>query len=203
MRVISASSPRGHRLRPKQERINFRGARRPSTREIDEACAQVRRSGVVPVLAARLRRRRDAAARLSVFGYEVALTLHGYTKGHRMVLVEIVRLINSFGPHTLHLLRMPDWHYDGCYDRFQRLHSAASAALDEGWEHVDIETGEITRVDRKWYRLRTLRAAVDLDLVRGCGLAVDGTDMETWNHLHGDVEAVDPDGEPDRNEDDE
>ena len=201
--MTATSHQHGRRHMPKQIRISFRGARTPRTDEVDKALTQVRRSGVVPLISVRLKRRSDAERRLSLLGYEVALTLHGWSKGHQMHLVDIVRLINAFKPHTLSLLRMPDWHYDGSYDRLQRLHRRVSAALNEGWRHVDPQTGEVVWIDRQWYRLAVMRAPVPLDLVRGCALDVDGTGMDTWGHLHGDRSTVDADGEPEPDEDDE
>jgi hypothetical protein len=193
--MTGPSVVRGHRHLPKRLRLNFRGARAPSTRELDEAIGQVRRSGVVPVIAFHLHRRRDAESRCSVKGYEVAITLHGYLKAHRMALIDIVRLMNALSHDALNLLGMPRWTPIGSYDRFQRLHSRVSAALDEGWNHIDPATGDIVRVDRDWYRGRVLLAAVPTDVVEGCALALDGTDMPTWGRLHGDVETVDLDGE--------
>jgi hypothetical protein len=203
MCVSAASNPRGRRHLPKQQRINFGGARPPRTDEVDEAIAQVRRSGVVPIISERLHRRRDAERRLSIFGYEVALTMHGWTKGHQMHLVDIVRLINAFRSHMLALLRMPDWHYDGCYDRVQRLHTRVATELDRGWSHVDPRTREVVAVDRDWYRAQVVHAPVPLHLVRGCALAIDGTGMDTWGRLHGDRSTVDADGESDPDEDDD
>jgi hypothetical protein len=200
--MTAASPARPRRELPKQERINFRGARPPRTREIHEAIAQVRQSGVVPVLQARLNRRADANRRLSILGYETAVTLHGWTRHHRMHLVEVVRLINAFTPSTLRLLGMPDWHYDGCYDRFQRLFTAISRALKHGWHHADPDTNVTTFIDLNWYRQRAGLAPVPLDLIRGCALAIDGTDMETWGRIHGDRSTVELDGEPEPDEDD-
>lgn len=194
---------RGRRHLPKQIRMNFRGARRPSSREVDEAVAEVRRSGVVDVIASRLRRRPDAEARLSLFGYEVALTLRGYEKAHQMHLVDVVRLINTLDHTTLRRLRMPNWTYVGCYDRFQRLHARVSSVLGVGWRHVDPATGQILKIDRDWYRTEVQRAAVALDLVVGCALTVDGTPMPTWGRLHGDTETINLDGEVELDEEDE
>jgi hypothetical protein len=201
--VTTASHPRGRRHLPKQQRINFGGARSPRTGEIDEALADVRRSGVVPILSARLHRRADAERRLSLLGFHVALTLHGWTKGHQMHLVDVVRLINALKPETLRLLQMAEWQYAGSYDRFQRLHTRIASALQQGWMHVDRLTGESSQIDLNWYRGRVVGAPVPPDLVRGCALAIDGTGMETWGRLHGDRSTVDPDGEPDIDVDDE
>jgi hypothetical protein len=163
--------------------MNYRGARRPPKREIREAIEQVHHSGVVKVIEPRLRRRRDARARLSLLGSEVALTLHGYVKGHDMHLVDVVRLINPLDSATLVALGMPNWTYDGCYDRFHRLHKRVAAALLEGWLHIDPSTGEETIIDRAWYLTTIERAAVPLELVKGCVLAIDWTGMDTWARL--------------------
>ncbi len=187
---------RGHRHLPKRIRMDYTGARQPTRREVVEAIDQVERSGVVEVVGARLQRRRDAERRLSYLGYEVALTLHGDTKGHKMHLVEVVRLINALHPAALSTLGMPEWRYDGCYDRFQRLHAQVARALRDGWRHVDATTGEVTVINRRWYMRAVAQGAIDLNQIRGCALAVDATAMESWGRLYGDAALIEADGEP-------
>ncbi len=182
---------------PKNRRLDFRSARRPSDEEIQQARKCVERAGAAVKIERHLKRRSDGIAALSVEGLEVAKALVGFQQGHEMLMINATRILNSLDTDTLDVLGMPRWRYEGCYDRVNRLTSLMSNALAEGFDDVDVETGEITHIDLQWYMDAVVRASVPMEIVQGCALALDGTDMETWAVLHGG-EDVDLDGEEDR-----
>lgn len=191
---MSTRPGRGHRHLPKRLRLDCRPTRQPRSRELGDAILQVHRSGVVPVLDRRLGRRSEARARLSVEGLEVTKALHAYMPGHRMLLVDLVRLVNSYDQVTLARLSMPLWRPDGGYDRIQRLHAHIARELDVGWTDADSTSGEVRRIDHRWYSAAVVRAAIPPGLIDGCALAIDGTAMETWGRLHGSIDAAVADG---------
>ena len=94
----------GHRTRrdlPKSERLILTSTWSHDERELTAAMGFVRRSGVLGPLETAMKMPPAPGSRLSVFGYLVALTLNGSTNGHKATLVEVVRLLNGFGPGWL------------------------------------------------------------------------------------------------------
>jgi hypothetical protein len=189
------AKPSAKSLIPKRKRLDFNCARRPRTKEIDQAMGLVKTAGFAEKMERHLDRRIDARQALSVRGLEVAKALRGFEQGHSMLLIDICRIINTFDKTTLNLVGMPNWKPVGGYDRVERLTGLMAEALDDGFDDVDPDTGEITHIDLQWFIDAVTRAAVPPDLVAGCAIAVDGTDMPTWGALHGAEETVELDGE--------
>jgi hypothetical protein len=78
---------------------------------------------------------------------------------------------------------------DQTYHRVDRLFNKLCDVLDGG-RLVD---GVL--VDAKWLANRLAAAAVPAEFCTSQSVAVDGTDVETWGALHGDLVSVDMDGE--------
>jgi hypothetical protein len=184
----SAPARRGRRHLSKRDRLDLSEEWHPAESLLGEAMTIVKRHGAVPIFAAHLSRRRDGEQRLSVLGFFVAMTLLGMRQGHEATLVALTKIINGFGPGVLRRLGMPGWTPVGSYDRVHRLHKAISEAIEEGFEHIDAKTGEVTRCDAQWFTTTVLRSPIPetmLEWLEGkVALAIDGTEMESCGQFH-------------------
>jgi hypothetical protein len=189
------AKPSSKSLISKRKRLDFDTARKPRTAEIDEAIALVKTAGFANKMERHLARRKDAVFALSVKGLEVAKALRGFEQGHAMLLIDICRIINTFDTTTLKLLGMANWTKTGGYDRVNRLTGLMADALEEGFDDIDPDTGEICHINVQWFIDAVMRAPVPDHLVAGASLAVDGTDMPSWGALQGSEETVELDGE--------
>jgi len=192
---------RGRRGLTKKDRITTKLNWHSSERAFNEAVTAVQRSGVLLPIKEHLRRRRDAEARVSTQGALVALVINGRHEGHKGAATSVMRLLNSFSSTKRLELGMPSWREVGAYDRTQRILAAIAGALDQGWEHLDRESGEITRCDWTWFWTAMLRSPIPDDIMaamRGSiGIAVDGTEVEScamFQFAGGDRITIDGDG---------
>jgi hypothetical protein len=171
----------------------------PSASEVDEAIELVTRAGTAEVLEAVLSRRVDARENVSVLGLLVARIINGSRDGHKAAHIDLARILNALPKETLERLGMGRWHYDGSYDRVQRLVVAVDRILDEGFDCCDPNTEETIRCDWSWYIDRMVLAVIPehvLETMLGnTALAVDGTEMESCGQFHGELAARDADGE--------
>ena len=186
---MAAPARRPNRTLPRQQRIDLEASRAPTDEEWRDAVADIAASGVVGPLERRLNLQDRTSRRLSVFGFLVAMSLVGYGTNHRALIVQVVRLLNSFNPGRLNDLAMPDWSAAAGYDLVQRRITQLADALEAGWTDIDSETGEIVDCDIDWYVRSIQRSTIPADLIEGAALAVDGTDMESCGQFHsGDTE---------------
>jgi len=131
------------------------------------------------------------------------MSLVGYGTNHRALVVQVVRLLNSFTTRRLNDLAMPDWSAAAGYDLVQRRNTQLSAALEDGWTDIDPETGEIVDCDIDWYSRSIQRSTIPAGLIEGAALAVDGTDMESCGQFHSGDTEIAYDGEAEYPNDDE
>ena len=187
------------RYRSKQERLILTSTWSHDERELTAAMELVRKSGVLGPLETAMKMPPAPGSRLSVFGYLVALTLNGSTNGHKATLVEVVRLLNGFGPGALDRLGMRRWRRPGAYDVVHRFHKRLAALLDAAPEVLDQESGELVTCDWAWFERRLLLAAIPEEVMAtmagSTDLAIDGMEMESCGRLCGEPSDIDYDGE--------
>ena len=193
------SQPKRGRYRSKHERLVLTSTWSHDERELSAAMALVRQSGVLGPLETVMKVPPAPSSRLSVLGYVVALTLNGSTLHHKATLVDMVRLLNGFGPGTLDRLGMRGWRRVGAYDHVHRFHKRLAALLDAAPEVLDTGTGELVTCDWAWFKRRLLLAAIPDEvmapMVGNTDLALDGTEMESCGRLCGEPSDIDYDGE--------
>ena len=193
---MAAPVRRANRSLPRQQRIDLQASRAPTNREWREAVTDIGASGVVGPVERRLKLQDRTSSRLSTKGLLVALSLVAYETGHRALIVQVVKLLNSFTQKRLDELAMPHWPNNSSgYDLVQRRVAQLTEALDEGWVEVNTETGEILDFDIDWYTRSIQRSTVPVELVKGAALAVDGTDMESCGQFHSGETEIAHDGE--------
>lgn len=149
------------------------------------ACATVDRANVVEPLSAHLDAEVGRHRTMTLRGALVACQLNALARHHRAHLIEVARVINAMTGDQRAALGFT--HHDPAqtYDRLDRLFTKLAAVLDAG----------IPGLDAKWLANRLALAAVPEEFRTSSSVAVDGTDVETWGALHGDVTSVDLDGE--------
>ncbi len=196
---LGSSGPKRGRYRSKQERLVLTSTWSHKERELTAAMDLVRRSGIVKVLETLLDVPPSPISRLSVFGYLVALTLNGSTLHHKATIVDMVRLLNGFGPGALERLGMRAWRSVGAYDHVHRFHKRLAALLDAAPEVLDADTGELVTCEWAWFQRRLLLAAVPDEvkatMAGNTDLALDGTEMESCGQLVGEPSDIDYDGD--------
>jgi hypothetical protein len=196
---LGPSEPKRGRYRSKHERLVLTSTWSHDERELSAAMALVRQSGVLGPLETVMKMPPAPGSRLSVFGYLVALTLNGSTLHHKATLVDIVRLLNGFGPGALDRLGMRAWRRVGAYDHVHRFHKRLAALLDAAPEVLDADTGELVTCDWAWFKRRLLLAAIPDEVMATMAgktdLAIDGIEMESCGRLCGEPSEIDYDGE--------
>ena len=194
------AAARGRRHLPKRLRLrDVSDGWHPAASEVDEAIDLVTRAGVAHALEELLARRTDARQRLSVLGLEVARIINASRDGHHGSHLELLRILNDLPNETLERLGMDRWRRRGGYDRVQRLTAALERVLDEGVEYLNPKTGDTVVCDWAWHARSMLLSPIPADLLDAMegntALAVDGTEMESCGQFHGELAAVDADGE--------
>jgi len=193
---VGTPARRANRSLPRQQRIDLQASRAPTNREWCDAVTDIGASGVIGPVERRLKLQDRTSSRLSTKGLLVALSLVAYETGHRALIVQVVKLLNSFTPKRLNELAMPHWPNNSSgYDLVQRRVTQLTEALNEGWAEVNTETGEIFDFDIDWYTRSIQRSTVPVELVKGAALAVDGTDMESCGQFHSGETEIVHDGE--------
>ena len=175
--------------------VDTSGGRAPTEAEFAAAREIVERSGVLPVLEARIDSPVGRPRSLSVQGFLVGAQLNALRRHHQAHLVEIARTLNALSPAQLELLGVRCWDPKEAYDRVARLFVKLVAALQRGWD-ADVQ-GTTVRIDAGWVSNRIAQASIPNELRISASLAVDGTDVETWGALRGDAETVEVDAETD------
>ncbi len=184
---------------PKSQRLILTSTWSHNEREFTAVTEHVRSSGVLGPLEVLMGMPRTPRRRLSVLGYLVVLTLNGSTNGHKAKLLDLVRLLNGFGPAALDRLGMRGWRRVGSYDLVHRVHKRLSARLDAAKEVLDPDTGAVVTCDWTWFESHMYDATVPEVVMKGMvgnvDLAIDGTEMESCGRLQGEPSDIDYDGE--------
>lgn len=195
MRREPIDPDRPKRLLPKNRRLDFDCERSPRSNEIDDAIAFIKHAGVAHMLEEHLARRSDAVSALTVRGLLVATQLVGFARNHKMLFIDVTRILNTLDRPTLNILEMPNWKVNGSYDRVENLMDKIDDALTDGFDCINFATGEKTHVDAYYYANAVIRASVADDLVKDAAIAIDGTDLPTWGAMHTGPDEVELDGE--------
>lgn len=163
-------------------RLETDRARRPRSSEVNEAIAIVDRSGVVPVLSARLDRPVGRPRSLSVKGLLVAMVLNGLADGHQAQIRAIAATLNALTGQQRRDLGIRNWDPREAYRRTDRLFNKLAQALDDTWSaEVD---GHTVTIDGDWLLNRLAPAGIDPNLPASGAVAVDGTAVPTTARLH-------------------
>lgn len=104
-------------------------------------------------------------------------------------------MLNSLTDRQRDDLRIRNWDPDQAYDRVDQLFNLLAAATDEGWDAV--VDGQPVHIDTDWVPDRVLAASLKDVPAWSSSVAVDGTDIETWGRLHGQLDEADLDGDHD------
>jgi hypothetical protein len=190
--LTSASKGRQRRARAP---IHTTGGRPPTAAEFATARRMVEISGVLEPLRAQLDHADGRPRSLSVEGLLVAMQVNALRRHHAAEIVEVARVLNTFSARQLDELEITDWNAVEAYDRTDRLFNLLDKALKKGWDAV--VDSEPVRIDADWFFERWLRASLVGLPATSSAVAIDGTDIETWGRLHGQLTEDDLDGEAD------
>jgi len=149
------------------------------------ACGIVDRSGVVHVLAPLLDAELGRHRTITVRGALVACQLNALARHHQGHLVEVARVVNAMTDDQRQALGFARHDPTQTYDRIDRLFLKLAKVLEAGHPGVTA----------KWMANAIARAAIPDEYRTSASVAVDGTDVETWGALHGDVASVAVDGD--------
>ena len=173
--------------------IDTTGGRPPSSQEYSLAREIIRRAGILEPLQARLERGVGRPASLGIEGFLVAAQLNALAKHHVAHVAQIANVLNALSDLQRANLGIRNWNPTKAYHNVDRAFVRLAKALGEGWEaEVD---GTTVMVNSEWVANRIARAAIPPEVIRSSSVAVDGTPLETWGRLHGDVETIDLDTE--------
>jgi hypothetical protein len=165
--------------------LDTSGGRPTTAAELNVARQLVDRSGLVELLGPHIDAEVGRPRTLSLLGFLVAAQLNALHRHHQAHLVEIARVLNALTDDQRSSVGIVAWDPDEVYLRVERLFAKLAQVLDSG------EAG----IDAAGFANRLARAAIPKDLLTSKSVAVDGTDVETWGALHGEVTTVELDGE--------
>jgi hypothetical protein len=97
----------------------------------------------------------------------------------------VARTLNALNDAQRAQLGITSWDPTESYPRVARLFTKLCGVLEV----------EEAGVDATWFANQLARAAVPKEFLLSKAVAVDGTDVETWGALHGEVVSVELDGE--------
>ncbi|HEY5024052.1 MAG TPA: hypothetical protein VII76_03675 [Acidimicrobiales bacterium] len=117
------------------------------------------------------------------------MLVNGLRRHHQAHLVEYARLVNGLTDEQRETLGFTRHDPDQSYDRIERLFLRLCCVLDAG-HTVEIE-GRRQLLNATWFANCLPRAAIPNEMLVSSSWAVDGTDVETWAVLHGQVEVLD------------
>jgi hypothetical protein len=188
------------KIRRSRAPIDTSGSRPPTTAEFSTARRVVKSSGILPALQGRLDHILGRRRSLSIEGLLVAMQINGLRRHHQATVAEFARALNSFTSRQQADLGIRNWDPKEAYDRTDRLFNRLSHALEEGW--VVSVGGSTVHVDAGWVAQQLLAASLQDVPVWSTSFAVDGTDIDTWGRLQGQLDETDLDGDPDDERDD-
>jgi hypothetical protein len=180
-------------IRRSRAPIDTSGGRPPTTAEFATARRIVTSSGVLPVLQGRVDHVLGRRRSLSVEGLLVAMQINGLRRHHQATVAEFARVLNSFSHRQRSGLGIRDWDPKEAYDRADRLFNLLSHALEEGWDAI--VAGSSAHIDASWIAQRLLGSSLQDMPVWSTSVAVDGTDIDTWGRLQGQLDEADLDGD--------
>ncbi|MDQ6947048.1 MAG: hypothetical protein M3256_12480 [Actinomycetota bacterium] len=122
---------------------------------------------------------------ISLTGLLVACQLNALARHHKGHLIEVARVINALTGEQRQRLGIVDHDPDRTYDRVDRAFTKLAAILESG----------VAGITAKDFANKLAQAAVPEESRQSSSVAVDGTDLETWGALHGEVTTVALDGE--------
>ncbi|MHB8465724.1 MAG: hypothetical protein ACYDH6_23705 [Acidimicrobiales bacterium] len=165
--------------------LDASGGRATSAHELQLACGIVDRSGVVDVLEPHMTADVGRHRTISLRGLLVACQLNALVRHHHAHLIEVARIINALTDDQRNQLGIVRHDPAQTYDRVDRTFTKLAGLLDSGGAGVNA----------KWMANQLALAAVPDEFRLSTSVAVDGTDVETWGALHGEVTTVALDGE--------
>lgn len=184
MKTADALRAPGHSLRHRPP-LDHTGGRPTTAHDLQLASGIIHRSGVVDVLAplldAELGRHRTVTDR----GALIACQVKALSRHHHAHLIEVTRVVNAMTDEQRAALGFTKHDPAQTYDRLDRLFLKLATMLEAGHSGVSA----------KWMANAIANAAIAEEYRQTATVAVDGTDVETWGALHGDVASVDLDGD--------
>ncbi|MEX0985429.1 MAG: hypothetical protein WD096_10335, partial [Actinomycetota bacterium] len=181
------------KIRRSRAPIDTSGSRPPTPTEFITARRVVASSGVLSVLQARLDHTVGRHRSLSIEGLLVAMQINGLRRHHQATLAEVARVLNSLTAAQREDLGIRDWKPTQAYDRADQFFNRLNGALEEGWDVMF--DGVVTRIDVAWFADRLVEASLEDVPAWSRSVAVDGTDIDTWGKLHGELDDTDFDGD--------
>jgi hypothetical protein len=165
--------------------LDASGGRPTTCHELQLACGIVDRSGVAPVLEPHFDAEVGRHRTISLRGLLVACQLNALARHHRAHLIEVARVINALTHEQRDRLGILDHDPAQTYHRVDRTFTKLADILDAG----------LVGITAKWLANQLALAAIPEEFRTSSSVAVDGTDVETWGALHGEVTTVTLDGE--------
>jgi hypothetical protein len=173
--------------------IDCCGGRPTSSAEMSTARSVIGASGVLEPLAPFMTSPVGRPSTLNLEAFLVAAQLNALARHHRAHLVQIARVLNALSAEQRASLGLVRWDEDEAYFRVERLFVKLCKVLESA--HESKVAGEPRRLDAAWFANAIARAAVPPELRVSTSIAVDGTDVETWGALRGELAIVDVDGD--------
>jgi len=168
----------------KRTPLDVSGGRPTSAAEFKTAVDVIRRSGVLKVLEPAFTHEGGRPRALPLLAFLVAAQLNAMARHHVEHLVEIARVLCALTDEQRASLGIANWSEDEAYARVDRCFVDLCEVLARDRDHDDT-----------WFANALAKASVPEDMRTSASVAVDGTDVETWGALHGDLETVELDGE--------
>jgi hypothetical protein len=175
------------RVRPRfRAPIDTSRGHAPTDAEFRRARDIVACSRVLDPLRRKLDSRTGRPRSLTLEAFLMLLAINGLRRHHQGHVVSLARILNSLTPSQLHDLGIRDLDPRQSYDRLDRLFNKVAAALDAGWD--DDVDGRVRRIDAAWVLDRLIQASLNDLPIRSSSLAVDGTAIEGWGHMRGEMD---------------
>jgi len=165
--------------------LDSSGGRPTTGHELQVAFGIVDRSGVIPMLEPHFDAEVGRHRTISLRGLLVACQLNALARHHKAHLIEVARVINALTDEQRDRLGIVDYDPDQTYHRVDRTFTKLAGILDFG----------LVGINAKWLANQLALAAIPEEFKISSSVAVDGTDVETWGALHGEVITVALDGE--------
>ena len=165
--------------------LDASGGRPTTAHDLQLASGIVDRSGVVPVLEPEFDSQVGRHRTISLRGLLISCQLNALVRHHKAHLIEIARIINAMTDEQRLCLGIVKHHPAQTYDRVERTFTKLAGILEAG----------IADINPKRFANALAQAAVPEEFRQSSSIAVDGTDVETWGALHGEVTTVSLDGE--------
>ena len=156
-----------------------------SATEFAQAIRVVDRSQIVPALIPYVEAQVGRPCTFTLRGLLVVMVINGARRHHVAHLVELARIVNGLTESQRTTLGFTKHDPAQTYDRVDRLYLRLCRVLEA--EHLGCVAGLLELLDHTWFDDTLARAAISPDMLISSSQAVDGTDVETWGVLHGQV----------------